>query len=77
MTNNIYAAYVHLKWSRVEHVLVSVEEQPLQTETLLSTRLATAVRTMSILFFLHLHLMYVCLLYYSDSCWEQGCNLGL
>ena len=32
MTNNIYAAYVHLNWSRVEHVLFSVEEQPVQTE---------------------------------------------
>jgi hypothetical protein len=52
MTSNIHAAYVHLNWSWVEHVLFSVEEQPVQTVTLLSNRLATAVHTMSILFFL-------------------------
>jgi len=51
MTNNVYAAYVHLNWSRVEHVLFSVKEQPIQTETLLSNRLAMAVHTCPYFFF--------------------------
>jgi hypothetical protein len=42
----------------VEHVLFSVKEQPVQTETLLSNRLATAIHTMSIHFFFYLNVMY-------------------